>query len=133
MKPRGRSVEVTFGIQMMIWAYVELTRDRKDKPRLTARAGCRKLEKEFARDIKGGRFLTTETIRRHHKDIEKAIRGNSEEKAKAFQLLEYGRHRREILGWDVSPWMFLIDTALLQSKGYDLTVTDEGFRWDRRK
>jgi hypothetical protein len=137
MKPRGRPVgsnTVTLGTQLMFWAYVELIRDRKGLPRLSARAGCAKLAKDFARDVKGGRFLTMETIRRHHKDFEKTMRRDAEEKAKALHVLECGRHNREILGWDASPWMFLIDPVALQLKGYELTATDDGrFRLNRPK
>jgi hypothetical protein len=128
MKPRGRPIgsnTVTLGTQLMIWAYVELMRDRKGLPRLSARAGCAKLAKDFARDLKGGRFLTMETIRRQHRAFEKTMRRNAEEKANALHVLECGRHNREILGWDASPWMFLVDPAALQSQGYELTVTDD--------
>jgi hypothetical protein len=110
----------------MTWAFVELMRDRKVKgmPRLSARAGARKLEKEFARDLKGGRFLYFDTIRRYHKDFEKAAGRN--EKAQALAVLQNGRRNRERLGWDASPWMFLLDPALFQEKGYELNVINQG-------
>jgi hypothetical protein len=121
MKPRGRPT-VKPGVQLMIWAYVELMRDRKDGlPRLSARAGCAKLEKDFAEDLKRGRFLTFATIRRHYKEVE----ANPEQKAQALRLLEIGRRNREILGWDASSWLFLIDPGFVQSKGYEFNVTED--------
>jgi hypothetical protein len=133
MKPRGRPT-LKFGFELMLWAFVELMRDRKGLPRLSARAGCAKLAKLFARDLKnkGWRFLPLETIRRHHKTVEAAIRCNAEEKALALWLLDITRQNRETLGWGASPWVFLmdptllqsIDPALLRSKGYEFTFTD---------
>jgi hypothetical protein len=135
MKPRGRPVgsnTVTLGTQLMIWAFVELMRDRKGLKRLSARQGSARLAKDFARDKL--RLLSVETIRRHHKDFEKIMRRNPEEGAKALRLLEAGRHNREILGWDASCWTFLVDPAALQSHGYEATaLNDRLVRFDRRK
>jgi hypothetical protein len=94
-------------IPLIFWTFVELMRDRKaSTARFSARQGCARLAKEFAKDFKGGRFMTTETIRRFHKSTEAA---SAEQKAEAARLLQLGRQRREVIGWDASPWLFLFD------------------------
>jgi hypothetical protein len=106
--PVGRPpLENSIGI--MLWAFVELMRDRQNGlPRLPVRAGCRRLQKAFSEDFKGGRFLTFETIRRHYKSVDK----DQEAKAAAIEFYRFGRGMREQLGWDERPWMWLINPAV---------------------
>jgi hypothetical protein len=105
---------------LTLWAFVELMRDREDGgERRTVRAACRLVQQQFADDLKGGRFLTVATIRRQHGEMEKAMRDDAGKKAYADVLLEYGRRRREVLGWDSSMWLYLIDPF---QPGYDVNV-----------
>src|SRR5262245_53974132 len=112
---------------IMLWAFVELMRDRRGlrSPRLSARAGCQKLAKDFARDFKGGRFLSVATIRRHHGEVDRSLNDDQKKRALANGLLEYGRQRREVIGWDSSPWLFLMDPALFQAKGYEGVISGD--------
>jgi hypothetical protein len=109
---------------LLIWVLAELMRDRKDGlPRLSARSGCKRLEKELQVTFKGGRVLPFETIHRHYKAFNTAMRcsNSGAEKAVADRLLEIGRERRELLGWDASAWLFVMDPEFLQSKGGKIT------------
>jgi hypothetical protein len=108
---------------MMFWAYVELMRDQQnDLPQLPVRAGCRRLQKAFSEDLKGGRILTFETIRRHYKTVDK----DQEAKATAIEFYRFGRDMREQLGWHTSPWMWLMNPDLFTAMGYTETVHESG-------
>jgi hypothetical protein len=107
----------------MIWAFVELMRDRQnDLPRLKVRPACERLHKAFSQDLKGGRILTFETIRRHYKAVDK----DQEAKAVAIEFYRIGRGIREDLGWHTSPWMWLMNPALFTAMGYTATVHESG-------
>jgi hypothetical protein len=106
--PVGRP-SLNISIPIMVWAFVELMRDRQNGlPRLPVRAGCRRLQKSFSEDFKGGRFLTFETIRRHYKTVDK----DQEAKATAMGFYRFGHGMREQLGWDEHPWMWLMNPAV---------------------
>jgi len=136
MKPPGRP-RFKPGVALMIYAFVELRRDRQETRlrRLSERAGCRWLEKTLKKDLIGGRELKFSTIRNHHNDVKAALRDGRVSQSAANSLLEYGRARREILGWDSSPWLFLIDPDLLPALGYQVTFDpDKGkVRYDRKE
>jgi hypothetical protein len=124
MKAPGGRPPLPPSFSLMLWAFAELMRDRQgSQRRLSARAGCQRLAKDFARDSKGGRFLPFSTIRRHHGNVEKDMRKNPEQRAIANGLLEFGRQRRELIGWDASAWLYLIDPAVWQSKGYEGVIS----------
>ena len=113
---------------LLIWVLVELMRDRKGGlPRLSARRGCERLKRELQIDFKGGRVLPFETIRRYHKGFVAAWRrsNSGEEKALAAKILAIGRERRELLGWDASAWLFVIDPAFLSSKGIKVVINSQ--------
>jgi hypothetical protein len=114
-RPRlGPSIPQTF------WALVELMRDKQSSTaRFSARQGCARLAKELARDLQGGRFVPAETIRRFHKSVEAAIRDSAVEREKAAHLLEIGRQRRAVMGWDASVWLLLFDPTIFE--GYEVT------------
>lgn len=120
MKSRGRpSLKPSFSTVM--WVLVELMRDiQGNRPRLSARNAAKRLEKEFRISTTPDRRALPpgETIRRHYKKFTRVLAVDSELKAAAVLLLEIGRLRREILGWDASWWQLVIDPAILQSKGY---------------
>ncbi len=124
MKARGRPKLPPGGL-LGAWVLVEVMRDRKAQPRLSIRAASKRLQKSLAMDFKGGRVLPWETIRDFHKRFQNAMRRDKGERAKAVYFLERARVRRELFGWQSSPWLFLIDPALLESKGYDVEIGDE--------
>ena len=104
----------------VLWAFVELMRDREDGgERRSVRAACRLVQQQFSEELKGGRFLTVDTIRRQHADMEKIMRDDAFQRAAATAFLEYGRQRREAFGWGTSLWLFLIDPALNMAR-YDM-------------
>jgi hypothetical protein len=119
----------------MLWAFVELMRDRQyGGKRFSERQGSARLQQAFAKVMKGGRFLPTETIRRHHKDTERLMRKGSDPdlNALATGLLEYGRRRRELFGWQaVYVWQYLMGPE--NFPGYDMAVTGEKFVLTRPK
>jgi hypothetical protein len=119
--PVGRP-PLKLSISMMFWAYVELMRDRQSGPRLPVRAACGRLQKAFSEDLKGGRILTFETIRRHYKAVDK----DQEAKAAAIEFYRIGHGIREQLGWHTSPWMWLMNPALFTAMGYTATVLESG-------
>jgi hypothetical protein len=120
--PVGRP-PLGISIGQMIWAYVELMCDQQnDLPRLKVRAGCRRLHKSFSEDLKGGRILPFDTIRRHYKAVDKDL----EAKAAAMEFYRFGRDMREQLGWHTSPWMWLMNPDLFTAKGYTATVHESG-------
>ena len=83
MKPRGRQ-PIKPSIPLLFWVFVELMRDRKGgRPRLSARRGCERLEKELALTFKGGRVLPEETIRRHYRNFVATMRRSGIEQQKA--------------------------------------------------
>jgi hypothetical protein len=95
---------------LFLWAFVELMRDREHgEERRKVRAACRLTQQKFSEDLKGGRFLTVDTIRRQHADMERAMRDDADMRPLAIGLLEYGRARRNLLGWGANLWLFLID------------------------
>jgi hypothetical protein len=132
---RGGRPPLPVSTPVMIWAFVELMRDRRygGKP-MSARQGSARLQQAFAKDMQGGRFLTTETIRRHHKDTERLMRKGSDPDLNALAkgLLEYGRQRRELFGWQaVHVWQYLMGPE--NFPGYDKTETGEKFVLTRPK
>lgn len=122
MKSRGRPPFKE--IPMGIWVLVEVMRDRKEpgRPRGTVRFACKRLEREFARDLKGPRELKFETIRHHYKKFEKNKRcsNSGEELTKATDLLAIARRRRDYFGWDASPWLFVMEPEFLMAKGVEV-------------
>lgn len=110
-------------ISIMFWAYVELLRDRQNGlPQLPVRSGCQQMRKVFSGDFKSGRVLAFETIRRHYKAVDK----DPKAKATAMQVYQFGRAMRDQLGWDTSPWMWLMNPALFASMGYTATIHESG-------
>jgi hypothetical protein len=108
--PVGRPpLELSIG--QIIWAFVELMRDRQSGPRLSVRAGCHRLEKSLSGDLQGGRILGFENIRRHYKAVDK----DPAAKAFALELYRFGCGMREQLGWDERPWMWLINPAVFRA------------------
>jgi hypothetical protein len=86
-------------------------RDRKnDRRRDTVRGASGRLQKSLAEDFQGGRVLPFDTVRRYYKDFKTTMRRSSsgEEIANANRLLAIAREQREILGWDVRPWQWVI-------------------------
>jgi PAS domain-containing protein len=129
MKPVGRP-RFKPDLALWIWTFAELMRDRKEKQlrRFSERDGCQRLERTLRKDTIGGRWLKLPTIRKHHSDVKAALRDGRISQANASFLLAYGRARREILGWDSSPWLFLIDPDLLPALGYQVT-DPAGIEW----
>lgn len=122
---RGRK-PITPNVKMIIWAMVELERDRQDPTRERASerdAACR-VAKHLETHFLGGRVLDQETIRRHCKDFNKLIRqsNSGETEAVARRLLQNAREKREIFGWETSTWSLVIDYAALEKLGYRVTI-----------
>ena len=124
MKSRGRPAFKN--IPLIFWVLVEVMRDRKEpgRDRDTVRNACKRLEMEFAKDFNGPRELKSETIRRYYKKFEKTLRrlNSGEELAKANAELFAARTRRDFLGWDTSPWMFVISPAGLAARGVNVVI-----------
>jgi hypothetical protein len=107
----------------VVWVLVELLRDRKDgRERASAREAAKRLEKHLAADFKGGRVVPFETIRRYHKKIEKLRQKNAEQAALGDHYLRRGRVRRDTLGWDASPWLFVFDPQDFEDKGITVQI-----------
>ena len=116
-------------IPMGIWVLVEVMRDRKEpgRPRGTVRFACKRLEKKLAKDIKGPRHPKWETFRHHYKKFETMRRSNSgEELTRATELLAIARRRRDFLGWDTSPWLFVMEPESLAAKGVEVILKGRG-------
>jgi hypothetical protein len=138
MKNVGGRPPLPMSFSLMLWAFVELMRDREDGgERRAVRAACRLTQQQFSDDLKGGRFLTVDTIRRHHADTERAMRDDADKRALAIGLLDYGRRRRKLIGWNASLWLHLIDPARFIDSGYETDVNadfdDAIVLSDRRK
>jgi hypothetical protein len=135
MRAPGGRPPLPLSIPIMLWAFVELMRDRQyGGKRFSERQGSARLQQAFAKVMKGGRFLPTETIRRHHKDTERLMRKGSDPDLNALVtgLLEYGRRRRELFGWQaVYVWQYLMGPE--NFPGYDMAVTGEKFVLTRPK
>jgi hypothetical protein len=115
---------------MTLWLLVELARDRKQwgAPRLSVLQASNRVAEHLAEHFKGGRVLSAETVRRHHKKFEKAMRqsNSDEERSLAKARLDNARQRRDLLGWDTSLWMLVLDPAGLQALGYEVTIVGRG-------
>jgi hypothetical protein len=124
---RGRK-EVKPSIPMVLWLLVELARDRQqgDLSRLSVLQASKRVAEHLTESFRGGRKLTTETIRRHHKRFENVMRrsNSGEEALRAKMLLNNARQRRELLGWDTSLWALVLDPAALQALGYEVIIGD---------
>jgi hypothetical protein len=125
MKNPGGRPALKPGIALTVWALVELLRDRQgNEPRWSARKGAKKLDLELRRSWRGHHALPFETIRDHHKHVERSVNATGSREL----LLWIGRQRREVLGWDTSVLFFLID----QWKDYQAEIRDDGhIRLDR--
>src|SRR5688572_23853570 len=107
---------------MTIWVLAEMFRDRRDsgERRFSARQGCERLQEHLRRSFVGGRILPFNTIHGKYKKFE-TLRRRPEGKeyaALADVWLETSRANREILGWDASTWMAVIDPAELDGMGH---------------
>ena len=127
MNARGRPQfkEVPMGI----WVLVERMRARigPGRSRDSVRSACDRLEKKLTKDIVGPRDLKWETFRDHYKKFEKTMRrsNSGEELARANNLLVIARKRREVLGWDVSPWLFVMEPEVLAAEGVEVILTGD--------
>jgi hypothetical protein len=110
MNARGRP-EIKPSIPLLAWVMVELMRARQGLPPLSVRGGSKRLAKDISRDFLGGRTWTVETIRRQYKNFAQTLRhsNNGTEKTQADILVKIGRARRELLGWDASVWLLVLD------------------------
>ena len=124
MKARGRPA-VKPPIPLTMWVFVELLRDRKGRPRLSARGGAARLAKQLPKWQ--AQRMTTEGVREHYKRFERTMKqsNSGDEKKEAERLLEIGRQRREIFGWDASAWIWLNDPEALAARGKNVIINDE--------
>ena len=124
--PRGRPA-VKPSIPLVLWVMVELMRDREQwgRPRASARGASARVAKHLAECFHGGRVLTTETVRDHHKRFERTMRqSNARAEAElAKGLLDLARKRRDLLGWQTSTWMLVLDLTALTALGYEAVFT----------
>lgn len=125
MKNPGGRPALRPGIALTTWAAVELLRDRQgNEPRRTARKGAKKFALELKRSCRDYHVLPFETIRHYHKQIERSVNATGSREL----LLDIGRRRREVLGWDASVLFFLISDW----KDYNAEIRDDGhIRLDR--
>ena len=123
---RGRPA-VKPSIPLRLWVMVELMRDRKElgRPRASVRDASARVAKHLAECFQGGRVLTAETVRDHHKRFERVMqRSNSGAEAElAKGLLDLARKRRDLLGWETSTWMLVLDLTALTALGYEAVFT----------
>jgi hypothetical protein len=130
MRAPGGRPPLPISFPVLLWVLVELMRDRREGgKRLSVRIGCQTLQQEFAADLRRGRFLPVETIRRHYKTIKGDIREDTELRAFVAGFLDYARQRRQFFGWNCSPWIYV--TPQLPSN-YDAEITDGEIRLTRR-
>jgi hypothetical protein len=127
-KPVGRP-KLKPSFALVTWVLVELLRDTQgNEPRLSAREAAKKLAFQLRRDCRGGRPMPFDTVRRHYKNFARVMAsGSSELKDAAILLLEIGRQRREVLGWDTSVLIFVI----AQWNNYEAEIRDDQIRLTR--
>jgi hypothetical protein len=115
---------------MTLWLLVELARDRQQwgLPRLSVLQASKHVAEHLAESFRGGRKLSGETVRRHHKKFEKVMRrsNSGEEASRAKLLLAHARQRRELFGWDTSLWALVLDPAAIQALGYEVIIASDG-------
>jgi hypothetical protein len=125
MKTVGRP-RLQPGVSLMIFTFVELMRDRQETRlrRFSERDGCRRLQRTLKKEFIGGFELKFPTIRRHYSDVKDGLRDGRVSQAHVNAFLALGRTRREILGWESSPWLWLMDPDLLSN--YQVTLLGNG-------
>jgi hypothetical protein len=103
---RGRPA-VKPSVSLTLWLMVELMRDRKEqsRARASARDASDRVAKHLAEHFRGGRVLTTETVREHHKRFERVMRQGGDEAENAKRLLGNARHHRALLAQETSLWV----------------------------
>jgi hypothetical protein len=72
--------------------------------------------------------LPFDTIHRHYKEFN-ALRSKKAGKPAADiadKMLADARAKRDILGWDASTWLVLIDPSGLKSEGYNVVLQGAG-------
>jgi hypothetical protein len=115
---------------MTLWLLVELARDRQQwgLPRLSVLEASKRVAKHLAECFRGGRQLPPETIRRYHKKFEKVMRRSNSgvEAVRAKMLLDNARQRRDLLGWETSLWMLVLDPDTIRALGYEVVITGGG-------
>jgi hypothetical protein len=127
MSRRGRP-EVGTKVKLLFYVMMELERDRRDgRPRDSERNACDRLARHFEKELVVRRKLTAETIRRHVKDFKRILRkSNSDEQAaEAARTLAMGRANREVIGWDASTWLFVLDPQSLKASGVNVLINDQ--------
>ena len=123
MAKRGRKA-VKPPVPMFLWLMVELARDRRrwGKPRASTREAAHRIAEELAECFRGGHELPPETVRRHHKEFERLMRKGGDEAEFARRLLANARERRDLLGWETSTWLLVIDPVVLAALGCELVL-----------
>jgi hypothetical protein len=127
-KPVGRP-KLNPSFALVTWVLVELLRDTQgNEPRLSAREAAKKLAFQLRRDCRGGRPMPFNTVRRHYKNFQRVMAtGSDEQRRVAISGLEFGRQRREVLGWDASVLFF----AIAQWDNYEAEIRDHQIRLTR--